>query len=157
VGPETVVVFPDTHLPFTDWKKVFYAIKLIEHIQPDVVIQAGDVLDFYAQARFAKSGCGLTPEQELIEGLEGYKRFWEAVKKAAPKARRIQLGGNHTDRAVKLAAEAAPALIPFLDIEGKFKLPGLELHMDSQVRTGDRWCSLRTRLAQQELRPRPLL
>lgn len=128
-----VVIVGDLHLPFCDYKKLFLAYKLIEKENPDIVIQCGDVLDLYSQSRFARSHDIMTPKEELEEGISAYKNFWAQIKKITKRScRRIQLGGNHTDRVERLAVSKAPELLPFIDTNKIFKLPGLELHMDSR-------------------------
>lgn len=130
---QVVVAVPDLHFPFHSQKKLDLVYKKIEKIQPDVVVQLGDVLDMYAQAKFSKSHDVMTPKEELEAGLGYYQEFWATIKKTTKRnCRRVQLGGNHTDRPAKLAMEKAPELLPFLNIKKNFNLPGVEVHMDSR-------------------------
>lgn len=133
MGRLKVIALGDLHFPFTDFKKLFSIYPLIEKEQPDIVVQVGDCLDFYSQSRFARSQDIMTPKEELQEGLECYRNFWEKIKKITKKrCRLIQIGGNHTDRPIKLALEKAPELLPFLDVDKMFKIRGIETHMNSR-------------------------
>lgn len=127
-----VFAVPDLHFPFHDAKSLARVYDAIADLKPDVVIQLGDVLDMYAWARFARSLDVMTPAEELRQGIGDYQVFWKTVKKiVGTKKRMIQLGGNHTDRMVKLAANKAPELTHLIDIRKAMHMDGLELHVDS--------------------------
>jgi UDP-2,3-diacylglucosamine pyrophosphatase LpxH len=129
----TVVAVPDLHFPFHSQKKLDLLYKKIQKIEPDIVVQLGDVLDMYAQARFSKSLDVMTPAEELEAGMGAYAEFWATIKGITRRGcRRIQLGGNHTDRVHKLAMDKAPELLPYLKIKENFKIPGVELHLNSR-------------------------
>lgn len=133
MGKLTVLAIPDLHFPFHSQKKLDLLYKHVERISPDVVVQLGDVLDMYAQSRFARSQDVMTPLEEAEAGIGHYQEFWATIKKLTKRnCRRIQLGGNHTDRPIKLAIERCPELLPYLKVKDRFQLPGLEVHMDSR-------------------------
>lgn len=107
---KTVVAVPDLHLPFTDWKRVERLYHQIEEIQPHYVIQLGDLLDRFTNSRFARSHDVMTPEEEVEEGRAGAVNFWAHIHKIAPKAKKIQLKGNHDDRLLRQVLERYPEI-----------------------------------------------
>lgn len=110
----TVVAVPDLHEP---WSKKSAVKKLYDHIDrinPDHVIQLGDALDRFSFSRFAKHPIGMTPEEEIDEGHQCLGRFWANVRLAAPKARLIQLSGNHEARLVRACLERFPEALSLL-------------------------------------------
>jgi len=109
-----VFAIPDLHAPFTDWKKVAKVYRDIDDANPDYVVQLGDALDFFCFSRFARSHNIMTPEEEVEEGRAGLVRFWDNVHKAAPKAKLIQLAGNHEARLVRSALERFPEVYSLL-------------------------------------------
>lgn len=109
-----MVAVPDMHLPFTDWKSVAKIYAAIEKLNPTHVVQLGDMFDMFSFSKFAKHPIGMTPEEELSEGYNGACRFWSNVHKAAPKAKKIQLSGNHEARLMRSCIERAPDLYSLL-------------------------------------------
>jgi predicted phosphodiesterase len=109
-----VFAIPDLHAPFVDWKRVEKIYSAIDKANPDYVVQLGDALDFFAFSKFARSHNVMTPEQEVEEGREGLYNFWANVHKAAPRAKKIQLSGNHEARLVRQALERYPEVYSLL-------------------------------------------
>lgn len=105
-----VVAIPDLHLPFTDWKRVERAYAYVKQFSPHIVIQLGDLYDLFAYSRFARHQDLMTPAEEIAEGREGAVHFWANIHKAAPKAQKIQLKGNHDDRLLRRAMERFPEI-----------------------------------------------
>jgi predicted phosphodiesterase len=103
-----VVAVPDMHLPWCDWQSVSKIYAAVDNLNPDYVIQLGDMLDRFAFSRFAKSPTGMTVEEEIDEGYQGACRFWANIQEAAPKAKKIQLSGNHEHRLVRSCLERFP-------------------------------------------------
>lgn len=116
-----VFAIPDLHAPFTDWKSVAKIYAAIDNARPDYVVQLGDALDAFSFSRFARSHNIMTPEEEIEEGRAGLARFWDNVHKAAPKAKKIQLSGNHEARLVRQTLERFPEVYSLLTkIQGDF-------------------------------------
>jgi hypothetical protein len=65
--------------------------------------------------RFAKRPIGMTPEEELEEGVQGAGRFWANIHKAAPRAKKIQLAGNHEHRLMRSTMERFPECYSLLN------------------------------------------
>lgn len=109
-----VVAIPDLHLPWVEWKAVAKIYSAIDDLNPDYVIQLGDAFDFFAYSRFAKPPTGITPEEEIEEGFQGACRLWNNIHKAAPRAKKIQLSGNHEARLVRSTMERFPEVYSLL-------------------------------------------
>lgn len=105
-----VIFIPDTHFPFVNKKAIKKVLKIIKKEKPTHIIQAGDLLDLYSFSRYEKDSNLTTPEEELKEGLKQASAFWSEIHKIAPKAKLIQLIGNHEDRIQKAIAKKAPEL-----------------------------------------------
>jgi predicted phosphodiesterase len=127
---ETVIVIPDIHAPWSDINKISAIYTHIAKIKPSVVIQIGDALDLFSFSKFAKTLDLCTPTQELKEGLEFLQYFWHNVKKQAPKARCIQLAGNHEARIMKRVYEKCPEVASLIHINDLFKFKGVETITD---------------------------
>lgn len=129
-----VVAVPDLHLPFTDWKRVEKLYNHIEEIQPNVVIQLGDLLDRFTNSRFARSQDIMTPKEEVEEGHAGAINFWIEIKKRVKSAQRIQIKGNHDDRLLRQVLEMCPeiySVVKKADAE-MFKFAGVKTVPDSR-------------------------
>jgi len=124
-----VINIGDLHLPYAKKSTINKAIKRVAEEQPDVVIQGGDLFDQYLFGRFDKNMNFATPEKELKKAREQAIEFWKNIKKAAPKARRIQLIGNHDVRLLKTCAKKYPEAYHIVEKEFKnlYKFNGVEL------------------------------
>ena len=105
-----VIFIPDTHFPYEHKKAIKKVLKIIKKEKPTHIIQAGDLLDLYMFSRYEQDANFTTPEKELENGLKLASKFWSDIRKAAPKAKLIQLIGNHEDRIQKTIARKAPEL-----------------------------------------------
>lgn len=99
--PKLILVLPDMHLPFADWKGIEKAHRWAKKHKPDVVVQLGDLLDQKAWSKWQKDPDDLSPEEEFLQAGEGINR----LKKMFPKMH--ILSGNHDRRFYLRAAEAA--------------------------------------------------
>lgn len=121
-----VFVVPDTHFPFHDKKALKKVLQLIKKEKPTHVVQIGDLLDQYSFSKYSKS-VGITPKDDVIKGLKAAKQFWTDVKKAAPKAKCLQLLGNHDIRMKKRIADNLPELEAFFDPNDLYRFKGVFL------------------------------
>lgn len=103
-----VLCIPDLHAPWVEIKKLSKIYELIEQEKPDVVIQLGDALDMYSYSKFARSHDLCTPREEIEEGRNLLVNMWSRIHKMVPKARKIQLRGNHEARLEKRILERNP-------------------------------------------------
>lgn len=128
-----VFCIPDLHFPYHNKKALKKVIELIKKEKPDVVIQLGDLLDLYSFSRYEKDANFTSPKSELNRGLKLAEKFWGDVKRAAPKARCIQLIGNHEMRLNKLIARKAPELQHLVkSIQDLYQFKGVKVLKDDR-------------------------
>lgn len=127
-----VLVIGDLHSPFHSRRALLEIYDVIRRRKPQIVVQIGDLYDFFSWGRFPRTHNIYTPAQELKLGRKGAETLWHMVKQAAPKAERIQLFGNHDERPVKRALEKAPELEEWTKagVKGLMTFPGVELVSD---------------------------
>lgn len=123
-----VFVIPDTHFPFVDQKVLKEVIKLIKKEKPTHIVQVGDLLDLYCFSSYPRNINLISPEEELKRGLAMATKFWQDVRKAAPRAKCFQLIGNHEDRLVKRVASKAPEFMGLVrKIQDLYKFKGVKV------------------------------
>lgn len=103
------VIIGDTHFPWVDKAALTQATKLITR-DTELVVQIGDLYDWYASSRFPRSMNYKTPEEETHEARQMAVEMWLAARRRAPKAKLVQLLGNHCDRPLKRARTVVPEL-----------------------------------------------
>lgn len=132
---KTVLAIGDLHKPWHSRATLLAIYRAIRRIKPDVVIQMGDLYDLFSFTRFPRTHNVYTPSQELTLARKDAELFWQSVKYAAPKnCKRIQLWGNHDDRAVKSALSRSPELEHFVaeGMASLMKFPGVQTVDDSR-------------------------
>lgn len=128
-----VFCIPDMHLPWVCFESLKIIYERIEIEKPDIVIQLGDLYDFYAHSKYARSHDLCTPAEEIFEAYEMAKEFWKHIKKITKRnCRLIQLAGNHTDRIIKRVLEKYPELLCLVDVSKLFKFDDVEIILDSR-------------------------
>ena len=128
----SVLVIGDVHEPWSHGPTLEKIYAAVEEIKPDVVLQIGDLRDLYSFSRYPVNPNAITPEREIDRGTAACTKMWERVRKANPKARRIQLLGNHDERPSKRLSETLPAckLLAAPTLKALFEFPGVETHHD---------------------------
>lgn len=106
----TMLVIGDAHFPYVNQKHLNRIYKEIEKHKPAVVVQIGDLYDQYCFSRYSKSADFTTPEEELGAGRKGAEEMWAKIRKLVPKAKLINLKGNHDLRISKRISEKLPEL-----------------------------------------------
>lgn len=122
-----VFVIPDLHFPYTNKKVLKKVINLIKQEKPTHVIQLGDILDQYSFSKFSRSLNLTTPKKEIKRGLGMARQFWKDIQKAAPKAKYLQLLGNHDIRIQKRIAERLPELESLFDLQNLYDFKGVKV------------------------------
>lgn len=105
---QTCLVVPDLHVPFHDCGFVALTTKLVKLLQPDHVVQLGDMNDFFQISRFSKD-----PERRetIYEDLQTSSKILDDWQAAAPFNCRFHLvEGNHEYRLSRFSNERAPQL-----------------------------------------------
>lgn len=123
--PKKILCIGDTHLPFFK-TSVFTRLEseVIPALRPDVIIQMGDLFDQFAQKKFP--GKLINPQDEFIEARVMAEEFWRIIQKRAPKAKCMQIKGNHDMRAYKRLMEKCPELLPFFNDSKPYQFNGVE-------------------------------
>jgi hypothetical protein len=89
---EKVVAFGCTHHPLQDPAAISWVLDLIVREKPSLVVHLGDGIESNASSQWPDAmEMGIALEDEFVS-LNG---FLADVRKAAPKAKRKYLGGNH--------------------------------------------------------------
>jgi UDP-2,3-diacylglucosamine pyrophosphatase LpxH len=110
-----ILCIGDVHEPFSDAAAMSMVYALIEKEKPDIVVQMGDLFDFYAQSRFPKSLNIYTPKAEWDLARAGAVSMWGKIRSIAPHAELFQIMGNHCIRPIKRAEETAPSITHLIE------------------------------------------
>lgn len=135
---ESAVVLGDLHIPDHDPRAVKLAERFIGEVKPDMVVLNGDILETKAVSRWPRN-----PTEDAIENLQreiDVTRKWlQAVRDLAPKARIVYIEGNHEFRLRSYLYSNAPAL-SFLDAVSMKSLLGLpDLDIRYVASRGAKW------------------
>lgn len=125
-----VLVLGDTHFPFCHLDSLNLVYAIAEATQPDVIIQVGDLYDFFAHSRFPRSLKTFNPFEEMEIGREQAKKMWETLAKLVPGAALHQLLGNHDVRPLKRIIETYPEGEPFIEFYKWYEFAGVNLQKD---------------------------
>lgn len=106
-GEFSVVVGGDAHFPFEDKRTVDIFLKVIQDLQPKIVILLGDIPDFYEISSYSKNPLRLTNLQMEIDSAA---RFLDDVRSACGKADIHYTAGNHESRLQRYIANRSPEL-----------------------------------------------
>ena len=96
-----VAIAGDLHEPYSkdEYLKAFY--KECRAVKPHVIVQIGDCYDLHNFSTKYLPDPSIRPDYELTEGRKRMVGFWKTAQKASPKARCIQILGNHDARILK--------------------------------------------------------
>ena len=98
----------DLHAPFANLPLLEKIYSFARIHQPEVIVQIGDLYDFLSHGRFPRSHNTFSAREEQQLGRKQAETMWLKLKEAAPKARCVQLWGNHDARPLKRILEAYP-------------------------------------------------
>lgn len=129
-----VLCIPDTHSPWVNEDVILAVYKALETEKFDVVMQMGDLYDLYSYSKFARSHDLCTPKEEIEMGYNWALNFWKNIRKRAPRARLVQLKGNHDDRLMKRAFERWPEAASIISRaeHSLYSFPNVETVPDSR-------------------------
>ncbi len=96
---------PDAHIPYLDPGAFQTALAFLRFYKPHIVVQLGDLVDFYSLSRFCKDPARLT---DLQEELDEARLILGKIRDAAPEAVFYFLRGNHEMRLTKHLWTKAP-------------------------------------------------
>jgi predicted phosphodiesterase len=103
------IILPDIHLPYEDKRALNNIFTMIATVQPDRVIQVGDLLDMKAPARWSK-GTAAEYCNSVRDEADAGVEFWRSLRDAAGQAELVWVTGNHEDRLKAYVNAYAPAL-----------------------------------------------
>lgn len=115
-----ILVLPDMHAPWVDWKAIAQAKKWHDKHKPDLVIQLGDLTDQKIWSRWQSDPDDFSPCREFEEA----EKVLLKLHKMFPKM--IILRGNHDERVKSRAIEAGIPGRMFRDVDEVFNYPGWE-------------------------------
>lgn len=126
---QKVVIIPDVHAPYEDYRALQGIYKFIKDYKPDKVIQLGDMVDFYALSKFDKDPGRILSLQGEIDVARYHLK---ELRKAYPKGSITMLEGNHEMRLMKYlranpevsslkSINSVPALLGLKDFDVAYK------------------------------------
>jgi predicted phosphodiesterase len=128
----SMVIIPDTHLPYEDKRAYNIMLQAVKALQPDIIVILGDYLDCKAV-----TGHGLKPKERALmlqdELAYGAEKIRE-LRKIAPKAQIFYIEGNHEFRIDRYVTKNAPALDGLFSVAKELDLDNLDIQV---VRYGD--------------------
>lgn len=129
---ERTLFIGDTHFPFVHEPTLKQIINFAKEMQPERIVQVGDLFDMYSHAKFPRSHNAFTPKEEHRLAREGAERMWKALKEAAPNAKLNQIFGNHDARPLKRILETYPEAEDWIEqiVERMMSFDGVELISD---------------------------
>lgn len=119
------IVLGDTHFPYACQRSLTRAYALIAKLQPEHVVQIGDVYDLYSFSRYGKSLNHTTPVSEVQKARRQATAMWERIWKASPKSKLYQMLGNHDARLYKKIEEKVPEMAGLLGWDDLFAFDGV--------------------------------
>lgn len=101
-------IFGDLHFPFHNKVALAVALYYCRFYRPEIIVQAGDLRDWYSASHFSRKVNLFTPQEEDREASYLSEWFWEKLGNWCPDAEKYQLLGNHCVRPIKRIGEVAP-------------------------------------------------
>jgi hypothetical protein len=109
---------PDTHIPYHHVRNWELALEALGGFKPDILVQQGDLADFYSVSSHRKDPSRqLNLDWELEQVNEGLDQLDGIGAKE-----KIFIGGNHEDRLTRYLQDKAPELFGMINIPELFKL-----------------------------------
>lgn len=108
------IATPDKHFPYQDNRALKITLQAMDLYQPDLIVDLGDLLDFYQISTYDKDPTRTTSLQDDIDEAAD---FLSGVSAYHPKAKRVLLEGNHEHRLTKYINRNGPALASLRDLD----------------------------------------
>lgn len=122
-----ILVIGDCHFPWANPKTLNGIYNYIQYVSPTIIVQIGDLYDFFSFSKFPKTADVITPKEELAQGYGDAFVMWEKIRKFAPRAKLLQLKGNHDSRPLKRIIERFPEASSLLDLGHLFDFPKVQV------------------------------
>lgn len=128
-----IICIGDMHLPWWHEPTITMLYLILEQEQPDYIIQMGDLYDFFSFGKYPRSHLLIRPDEELRIGRQLAETFWQTVRRICPRAKLVQLIGNHDLRPMKRVLESgSPELEPFFNFKSFFEFEGVHTQHDAR-------------------------
>ncbi len=133
-GTTSVLAIPDIHFPFYDERGMALMLELAEVNQPGLIIQMGDLYDFLSYSKYPHSVNVMTPQEEVDLGRRQAVEMWTELQQRCPKARCVQLTGNHDARVNRRVETVLPSVEHLVQpvIRALFQFDGVETIHDTR-------------------------
>lgn len=127
-----IAAISDIHWPFQSDRVINKFLAHIEKHQPEYVFVNGDAWDMYSFSKFPRSHNIFTPREERDLSRKLNEEFWVKVKDKCPKAKCIQMLGNHELRVMKRIMEQYPVAEDWIQeaLKKEFTFEGVETIFD---------------------------
>jgi len=122
----TILAFSDPHFPWASEDAIGAVYRGIRKYSPKIIVNLGDLYDFFSFNRFVKSQNVILPRDEIAQGRAAAEKMWKNINALAPKARKYQLRGNHDERPLHRLLQKAPELESLCNFDALFNFPGVE-------------------------------
>lgn len=109
---ETILVVPDTHIPFHDARAFNLMLKVAKDLKPKHIVVIGDFVDFYAVSSHSKDPKRATQLAEELKAGEAELDRLDALNAK----HKVYIGANHEDRLQRYLREKAPELFDLINI-----------------------------------------
>lgn len=134
-GLNVAVVLPDIHVPYQDTAALAVAMDIIKYVKPDLIVQVGDIIDFYPVSKYPKDpvrGHG----EELQRELDETKKLISLLSEQAPV---VICEGNHETRLAKYLRDKAPGLLGLnsLNVSTQLGVDGKRVKYQDYVHLGN--------------------
>lgn len=107
-GYGTTIVIGDLHFPWHHRPTLNGILEAIDELQPQNVVQIGDLYDHFSTSRFPRSRNLATPKQEMDDARQCAEWMWGEVRRLSPRSSCYQILGNHDNRPLKRVLEVCP-------------------------------------------------
>lgn len=104
---ESVLVIPDTHVPFHDKRALNLVHKVAKANRVNHLIVLGDFWDMYSVSAHSKDP---TRGRDLVAEIEEGKHELQRLSESCRGAKKVFIGGNHEDRLERYLRDKAPEL-----------------------------------------------
>lgn len=121
-----ILAIPDTHHPWADLRALNAVYEICQKFKPTIIVQVGDLYDFFSFSRFPRSLNVISPKDEISRGRCAAETMWRNLQRASPKADCYQLMGNHCDRPIKKLISTFPEAETLMRTSELFQFPDVK-------------------------------
>jgi len=129
-----VIILPDLHFPYHSKPALTEVLGVIKRDASEIshIVQIGDLFDFFSLSRFPRSHDYATPIDEVTLAHECATEMWNYIRMIAPKAKCIQLLGNHDVRLKLRIKEKIPEILEIVKFDHLWQFKGVKTIMNER-------------------------